>query len=427
MSKNSLLYPVLLLCALLISPVAGHAASALSISSPSGDGVFVLQGTGLKNVNGMELSVAYDAATLANPRVQMGSLVRGMVSAVNSTNPLRLAVLSGSQSVSGDGTIATITFDRTGSSPGRITSLKGDLRDLKGQKISLQALVVDPAFTVDPPRHSEEPQPAPDQNDDSSNPPAQQDPSQPYVGGTVTMPEETPPPPEQVDQTPPPQEYPQQVPEWDQGSGESGTPAPDSGIPSPALPAATPPSPVTAATQGSVLERFRLYQGERTPQLLLSFFQQSPDAPFTQYPAVAIADGKETVSLVIRKVPADVTPRFVFESARFVSLGKGDGGEWEVEVRPDKGAVNASVKALVKDKWQEMPLTVAPKAELPAKTPGTVTEADLALFLKERGSEAAPKYDLNGDGKRDYVDDYIYCVNYLVKLSGKKKLQDAPK
>lgn len=425
MSKKTLLYPVLSLCGFLLLPAAGLAASALSISSPDRDGVSVLRGVGLKNVSGMEVTVSYDAGTLANPRVEMGSLVRGMVAAVNSSNPVKLAVLSGNKSVSGDGTIATITFDRTGASPGRITSLKGDLRDLKGHKIAAQSHVVDAAFAAETPP-GEEPQSPWDPNADS-NPPVQQDPSAPYVGGTVTLPqEEAPPAPDPVDAAPPPQqEYPQPVPEYNPENGQDTPPAPDSATPEQPPPAAAPPAPGPMQAPSSVLESFRLHQGEKSVPTFLSFFDQKPGAPFTQYPAVGIADGKETVSLVIWKVPSNSTPKFLFDSARFVSLAKGEGGEWEVEVRPDKGAVKASVKALLNDQWQEMPLTVAPKVELPASAPSGVTEADFVKFLNDRGTEEAPKHDLNADGKRDYLDDYIYTANYLVNL--KKKQEGAPR
>jgi hypothetical protein len=39
--------------------------------------------------------------------------------------------------------------------------------------------------------------------------------------------------------------------------------------------------------------------------------------------------------------------------------------------------------------------------------------ADFAQFLKD-GSEPKPKRDLNGDGRHDYQDDFIYTVNYLI-------------
>ena len=55
--------------------------------------------------------------------------------------------------------------------------------------------------------------------------------------------------------------------------------------------------------------------------------------------------------------------------------------------------------------------------------PRPVTEADFQLFLKERGTPSASRFDLNRDGRRDYLDDYIFTANYLVKMQeqGKKK------
>ena len=109
-------------------------------------------------------------------------------------------------------------------------------------------------------------------------------------------------------------------------------------------------------------------------------------------------------------------PNFAFNSARYVSLARGDEGEWEVEVRPDAGAVSASVTMLANGTLQEFPLTVTPKVEVSLIKPGKVSEADFLLFLKETGTPAAPGHDLNGDGKRDYLDDYIFTANYLLKV-----------
>lgn len=64
---------------------------------------------------------------------------------------------------------------------------------------------------------------------------------------------------------------------------------------------------------------------------------------------------------------------------------------------------------------EEIPLTVAPAipAESKIGKKGKLTEADFILFLKERGTEKAPRFDLNGDGKRDYLDDYIFTANFI--------------
>jgi hypothetical protein len=64
---------------------------------------------------------------------------------------------------------------------------------------------------------------------------------------------------------------------------------------------------------------------------------------------------------------------------------------------------------------REFPLTVAPKVQVDLIKPGTVSEADFALFLKERGTAAAPKSDRNADGRRDYLDEYIFTANYLAQ------------
>lgn len=68
----------------------------------------------------------------------------------------------------------------------------------------------------------------------------------------------------------------------------------------------------------------------------------------------------------------------------------------------------------------EFPIIVAPKAVVDLDKSRKVTEADFKLFLRDRGSAKKPKFDLNGDGKRDFVDDYIFTANYLVKHHMKK-------
>src|SRR5512144_3442014 len=101
----------------------GHAAATLVIS-PAGDGVFVIQGTGIENAGAMDFTVLYDTSSLANPRVVQGGLISGALMVVNDKTPgaVRLGIIR-TTPIQGSGVIATMTFDRTGTSAGKIASL----------------------------------------------------------------------------------------------------------------------------------------------------------------------------------------------------------------------------------------------------------------------------------------------------------------
>lgn len=59
------------------------------------------------------------------------------------------------------------------------------------------------------------------------------------------------------------------------------------------------------------------------------------------------------------------------------------------------------------------PLTLVPKASPEVGKKKGLDEAAFNAFLSERGTSERPKFDLNNDGKRDYIDDYIYTANYI--------------
>jgi hypothetical protein len=175
----------------------------------------------------------------------------------------------------------------------------------------------------------------------------------------------------------------------------------------------------------SVLERFRLFQGEKTVGSLAALFKRDGAVSFSQSPAIAIADGKSSVRLAISGVTGDKAPNFTFHAARFVSLSHTGVGAWEVEVTPEPGAVQAGVTMFMNGTQQEFPLTVTPKVDLVVTKGAGVGESDFLFFLKERGTTSAPKFDLNGDGRRDYLDDYIFTANYLLQLDEKEKQKTA--
>jgi len=83
------------------------------------------------------------------------------------------------------------------------------------------------------------------------------------------------------------------------------------------------------------------------------------------------------------------------------------------EIRPAKNSMTAVIAVPFKDMNAVFPLTVAPKAQLVKKR--KATETDFKQFLSSRGRGIQPKGDLNKDGNRDYRDDYIFTVNYILE------------
>ena len=441
MFRRSMLYRLLILSALVILPVPAFAIPLLSISSPSADGTFVLRGDQMAGVAGIDVRITYDASKLSNPRVTMGSLVSGMMSASNPTNPIRMAIVGTKAIGSGSGIIATITFDRTGSSPGAITAVTGSLIDTVGKKVAMaQPSITNPDSSASGDTQTGTSTTTTQQttttqatnpqtgggNNNGDNPETTTTTtttgtSHPFtVGGTLTFPTQENQPGE-AKQAAPPQtaqvESPEHQLDRPDALPEPEEPAAPETTKAPAQPV-TQPKPIT-----SVMESFRLFQGDRTVANLTALFKKDAVLPFSQIPAIGIADGKATVTLVISMATGDKAPNFAFTAAKYVSLNRTPEGEWEVEVKPDKGAVKASVIMLYDGYTQDFPLTVTPRADLVAGKPRPVTEADFQLFLKERGTPSASRFDLNRDGRRDYLDDYIFTANYLVKMQeqGKKK------
>ena len=116
-------------------------AFAASVSiTPSGDSSYAVQGNGMVNVAGIQLSIGYDAASLNAPTVTQGGLVSGSMFAANTTTfpgIIKIAIVS-TKVFSGNGTIATISFaSKTGN--GGITSATVSVIDSDGKTIAATA------------------------------------------------------------------------------------------------------------------------------------------------------------------------------------------------------------------------------------------------------------------------------------------------
>jgi hypothetical protein len=226
------------------------------------------------------------------------------------------------------------------------------------------------------------------------------------IGGSVTLPQEEAAPAE-------PKRVPQEAERQEAERQEVAELQPQRREPAPVEPREPEPKAAPqAVTQPvqlpSVLDRFREFKGERTPANLSSLFKAVGERPLLQIPAIAIADGTSTVTLVIAMETGDRPPVFAFKAARYVSVSRSDEGEWEVEVRPEAGVVDAGITMLYHGLSQEFPLIVAPAVRLPAAPGRAASEAAFRNFL-------AAGADLNGDGRMDYLDDYIFTANYLAQ------------
>jgi hypothetical protein len=377
---------------------AGYAASTLE-ALPAGDGVFVIQGTGIENAGAMDFTIVYDTSSLANPRVVQGGLISGALMVVNDKTPgaVRLGIIRVTP-IQGSGVIATLTFDRKGSSAGKILSLAvNKFSNVNGQTLPVTARISNPA----------------DVPADASGSAQKQEAGQvagavpPSAGGVLVVPLGGVAAEEKKDQT----AAAAQAETSPAGDTAAAVKEPGASSAGPkGITASLEPQKKKVQQFMSVLERFQKNRKERTAKTFLSFFDQDEANGFRQEPPVALSDGKTTVK-VFFVVPASgsTAPDFALRGAKLISLKKDTdrSNTWVIETQPEKGEYEASLMVSQGDVILEYPLTLAPKISLNDGS-RPVTDEDFNRYLSGK------RKDLNNDGKRDYLDDYIFTANFIV-------------
>jgi len=408
---------LLLLLTLLLTSAQMALAAAVSINA-SGNGVFVIEGSGMAAVAGVDLTVSYDATQLASPAVTQGSLISGALMAANTSKPgsIKIAAVS-TRPFPASGQIVTITF-ATHTGTGRI-SVTGSMIDSKGSPVSGGGVAVaadsqtttpstSPGFTTT----AGIPFSQPAINTNSSTTaitgaiPAtavQTSLGGAAVSGTVSMPEDVQPkndpePTEPAAESPP-AEYRAEV--------QTSEPVSEQ-VPVPAAPKT---EPVTLTYIKGALENFSTYKGEKTPANYIALLSKQDSATIRQEPAFVLSDGSTALKIVTElKNAGDKSPNFALQGAKLISLTADNASStWIITALPQTGVDQAILTILTDREIIEFPLTIAP----PVKTV-TSAEADFSAFLKDSGA-APPKHDLNNDGRHDYLDDFIYTINYLSK------------
>jgi hypothetical protein len=168
----------------------------------------------------------------------------------------------------------------------------------------------------------------------------------------------------------------------------------------------------------SVLEQFRTFVGQKTPQALTGIFARHTMPGIRQEPTIALTDGTTTLRLSITvQSPGKNAPNFSLNDAKLVSLKMESDSSWLIEVLPTKGSCSATITMLQSGVVTEIPLLVAPPlpSGIGSGKGDKLTETAFVKFLSEPGRDKAPGLDLNGDGKHDYVDEYIFAANYLLR------------
>jgi hypothetical protein len=428
--------PILLRLPLVVSLLLLSVAYAWStpVLTIKGQGnVFEVRGEGLEGVGGIDVTVGYDTASLANPRVTQQGMLTGamMVPNLNTPGVVRIGILTPNpQGLSGSGSILGITFDSVGGRTGQITSFAAHVVTTTGGKIEVQTRLLNPgdasapvpgdtnpsSVTASGPQISSLGQPQ------TSPPPTTGTSGIPILLGGVSLPGSggapTPPPvaaEAPIVPKPDPQPEPQVTPP-PESAPEAGIPRTET-VPEPRADPTTKAATVIKPhniVYKSVLTLFQNYTGARTPQNLTALFSQATFPGVRQEPPVVLSDGVTKVNVSI-EIAATQAPNFSVTGGKVASF-KRENGHYDLEIIPDARTAAATVTILNQGSSTTFPLTVAPPLDTKLIPSGRFSEAAFTLFLK--GGDAA-KGDVNGDGARNYLDDYIVAANYLVKKTVK--------
>jgi hypothetical protein len=398
---------------MLWSAAASLAATVTVIQS--GVNSYTVQGEGMDGVHGIELNINYDNSSLSNPSVSSGSLISGATFITNTNNPgsIRIGSISLNQ-FSGSGQIANIIFAvKKGS--GGITSVFAKLIDSSGAPVTALSNISGNTGSTSPGLISTPGIPF-SQTPASSTTPSAGVPAAatltPIYPGSVSLPSEG------------------QSPKETKTEVAQAAPIPP--------PAETPPASVPAAKSddqavpekpsensmvesrnsiyySSVLERFRVYKGEKNPANLIKIFNEEVSPSIRQQSKVAISNGTDKVKIVAAlSSPNGKSPNFALNGASLVSLKRdSESGDWIIEVLPHINVLKASLTIMDGNNEIEFPLTVAPPVNGLA-----VSTADFITFLKNTDLKVT---DLNGDGTRDYKDEFIYTAHYLMLQNEEKR------
>ena len=442
------------LLALLVGRTDAVAASSIVINpTTAGGDVYIVSAVGLVDAALIDFTFSYDTATLANPKVVPGQLAiasNANMEAVTSTEGAVRVVFITDGVFKDRGQLATITFSRVGKLPGRVFDLNADVFSNSSEQVAVEPVIGTSKATIDQPPADQE---AADQSEqqaaqkaaadskaatgataatsgsDMSNivdeaarqsqqqqPGAYQD-SVTSSGNSPLQQESRREEPRRDEQTR--QERTGAVPqEADADSTASAVSARDDGAKS-----STAKSPIEALAllKGAEmpLQRFRAFKGARTVAGLVPLFDASAarKAGVDQEPGIAVSDGKQIVTVTIELAASGMVPNFSLRGANLKSIRPVTDKAWELDALPQKGKYAVKLSVLLGKDHVDIPLVVIPPLDAAMiRETRELTEAGVnALLAKVDPMSGKIVYDLNSDGRQDFLDDFILVAHYLLK------------
>lgn len=433
-----LLMPVLLCCC-----CSAFGADAETTVSPVGAvdtaTKYTISVANVADAAAIDLFMSYDM-TMLTPQAQEitdGKFVTdvGASKMVNANTPGTLRIMyfvTTGATMNGGGILATVKFNRIAKGKNAILRVAADLYDINGKKVGNKGV-------VETGKDQQKTDDTTGQGKDGTTPPPTTQQPQPnptaavtgVIAGVVTDP---------ASQTPAAQRPKGEEPGAAASHGDGASQQPASGgepresdageppRPDTALKAA-PEKPAAAALEkikglDAVVDRFRDYKGARTAKALAGLFSQSEQRELLvlQKPAIAISDGKTPITVRIQ-LPVTVTPSFSLRGANLKAIRNLTGRSWELDAVPQKGKTDVRITVMTQGESAEIPLSVVPQLDArQEKELLGLGETALDSILGKAGIKGTkPLFDLNADGRQDYLDDYILIGNWLHKRQKAEK------
>lgn len=453
MKLLNMLVAVLLLCTL-AGVVEADAAAKITVTQTA-EGVYSVSVANVAKASALDFTITYDAAVLSNPVISNGPFA-GRFGAMQvphndaTRGTLRVAYLVTAKDVffEGDGLLATVTFSKTGTVTPKLLELKSEVISDAGIPVAVESVVTPlPGTTV---RTTTGGGDTADNTGNNNNNPNPVNPNPGNMGGLPGVPATTSSTASSTTSAavtyqnpisgvvqdsssrgPDSRKESSQEPSHQQE--QPGGTAVQDGVASVAADTAkkpvakNQPEPQSVNLQSleSVAERFRYYKGPRTLKGLSELFDAAryKAAGVEQIPAIAVSDGKKVVTVRIALPVGSAVPGFALKGANLKGLRSLSDRLMELDALPQKGKLDVRMSIEIQKTVAEIPLLVVPPV-----SGGIAGQSDQELEKLLAKADARNKtllYDLNADGKQDYLDDYILVAHWLLKQQVEKKIPAA--